>query len=101
MSYIVMEYIPGTTADKLLEYVDNPAWKDAIYGKIAFALHELHRIPVPPRSRPAAVDGGMIRHTLFDDDQAPRHYHTVDQLEQHLNLVRKGLSPAPAAFLDK
>jgi hypothetical protein len=33
------------------------------------------------------VDGGLIRHALFDEAEAPRHYENVDQLELHLNEV--------------
>ncbi|WEW61239.1 hypothetical protein PRK78_006729 [Emydomyces testavorans] len=85
-SYLVMEYIPGKTAAQLLEDTNEPAHKEAIYRQVAFALSELHRIPVPQGSRPAALDGGRIRHSIFDDAEAPRHYQNVDQLEQHLNL---------------
>lgn len=86
-TYIVMEYIPGMSAAQLLEGVEDTAEREAIYRKVAFALHELHRIPVPVDCRPAAIDGGPIWHTLFDEQQAPRHYQSADQLEQHLNLV--------------
>ncbi|KAK3941435.1 hypothetical protein QBC46DRAFT_382684 [Diplogelasinospora grovesii] len=84
-SYIVMEYIPGETAAKLLENVQDSTAKQRVYRGVASALDALYRIPVPLESRPAAVDGGLIRHPLFDEQQAPRHYQSVEQLEQHLN----------------
>ncbi|KEZ43533.1 hypothetical protein SAPIO_CDS4441 [Scedosporium apiospermum] len=84
-SYIVMQYIPGKTADEWLKNIEDLARADSIYSHIAFALSELHRIPVPPGSRPAAINGGKIRHSLFDDQDAPRHYQDVEQLEDHLN----------------
>ncbi|RJE25079.1 hypothetical protein PHISCL_02614 [Aspergillus sclerotialis] len=77
------------TAPGLLESVEDSAEKEVIYRKVGFALHELHRIPIPKNARPAAIDGGPIWHTLFDDQQAPRHYQSADQLEQHLNLWLK------------
>ncbi|KAK2877180.1 hypothetical protein FQN49_001375 [Arthroderma sp. PD_2] len=99
-TYIVMEYIPGKTAAQLLEVpgktavelrkgISDPAKREAIFRLVALGIHELHRIPVPPRSRPTAMDGGLIRHGLFDEQEAPRHYQTIDQLEEHLNLFLK------------
>lgn len=85
--YIVMEYIPGKTAGECLEGIKDPAGVDSVYSSIAFALSELYLIPIPPGSRSAAIDGGKIRHALFDDQVAPRHYQSVAQLEDHLNLV--------------
>lgn len=89
-SYIVMEYVPGKTAGEWLDSIENEDenGRDSIYQQIAFALSELHRIPIPPESRPAAASGGRIRHSLFDLQEAPRHYQNVTQLEDHLNLVR-------------
>lgn len=88
-TYVVMEYIPGRTAAQRLQdtTTNDDAMKDFIYSRIAFALSELHRIPVPQDSRPAAVNGGRIRHELFDDNQASLHYRNISELEQHLDLV--------------
>lgn len=87
-TYLVMEYIPGSTAAQLLEIAKDSAEEtEAIYRKVAFAIHELSRIPIPLDSRPAAIDGDVIWHSLFDERAAPRHYQNVEQLEQHLNLV--------------
>ncbi|KAK2609345.1 hypothetical protein QQS21_002126 [Conoideocrella luteorostrata] len=86
-TYLVMEYIQGKTADQLLQDASNDEKaKDCIYEQIAFALSELHRIPVPEGSRPAAVNGGRIRHELFDDNEAPLHYRNVTELEEHFNI---------------
>lgn len=88
-TYVVMEYVPGRTAAKLLQdAIGDNAMEDSIYAKIAFALSELHRIRVAQDSRPAAVNGGRIRHELFDDNQASLHYRNISELEQHLDLVR-------------
>ncbi|KUL84363.1 hypothetical protein ZTR_06295 [Talaromyces verruculosus] len=88
-TYVVMEYVPGrTAAQRLQDAVEDDAIKDFIYSRIAFALSELHRIPVRQDSRPAAVNGGRIRHELFDDNQASLHYRNISELEQHLDLVR-------------
>lgn len=88
-TYVVMEHVPGrTAAQRLQDAIDDDAMEEFIYAKIAFALSELHRIPVPQDSRPAAVNGGRIRHELFDDNQASLHYRNISELEQHLDLVR-------------
>ncbi|TWU78814.1 hypothetical protein ED733_007311 [Metarhizium rileyi] len=86
-TYLVMEYVRGKTAAQLLQdAADDEVAKDGIYQQIAFALSELHRIPVPDGSRPAAVNGGKIRHEIFDDNEAPLHYRNVTELEHHLNV---------------
>lgn len=89
MTYIVMEYIPGKTAGECLEESPEQSDKETIYRSIALALSELHRIPIPKefQNRPAAVSGGMIRHSIFDCQEAPRHYASVQQLEAHFNEV--------------
>lgn len=83
---IVMEYVPGKTVGQLLKDI-NQADKEDILNKVALSLSELHRIPIAPGARPAAIDGDKIRHKFFDEQEAPRHYENVDQLEEHLNLV--------------
>lgn len=88
VTYIVMEYIPGKTAGQCLKESQDEAAKEVIYRSIALALSELHRIPIPEsRLRPAAVSGGGIRHSVFDELRAPRHYENVQQLEDHINAV--------------
>lgn len=86
-TFLVMEYIPGKTSGQRLQEAESPAEKEHVIGLVASCLSELHRIPIPPGSRPAGVDGGHIRHTLFSDEEAPRHYENVAQLEIHLNEV--------------
>jgi hypothetical protein len=89
LTYVVMEYVPGrTAAQRLQDAVNDDVMRDLVYSRIAFALSELHRIPVRQDSRPAAVNGGRIRHELFDDNQASLHYRNISELEQHLDLVR-------------
>lgn len=85
VSYIVMDYIPGQTMGQLLK--EHPARQQDISKLVAFGLEELMRIPVPPGSRPAAVDGGGILHPLFDMCMAPLDYENVSELETHLNEV--------------
>jgi hypothetical protein len=87
-SYVVMDYVPGKTAGQLLQNLVDNNLRSYIYAQIAVAISELYRIPVPQGSRPAAVSGGRIRHSLFDQGKAPFHYENVAQLQEHLNLVR-------------
>ncbi|KAH8908603.1 hypothetical protein BR93DRAFT_966660 [Coniochaeta sp. PMI_546] len=91
-TFIVMEYIPGKTSAQCLKEAKSPEEKEHIIGLVALSLGELHRIPVAAGSRPAAVDGGRIRHSIFDEQEAPRHYENVDQLEIHLNEFLKVVS---------
>lgn len=51
--YTVMEFVPGKTAEQVLQAADDEATKDRVYKQIAFALSEMHRIPVPDGARPA------------------------------------------------
>lgn len=91
-TYIVMEYIRGDTVgsleDKARESPEQSQEKlDALSRRVAFALDEFLRIPVPLDTPPASVSGGIIRHSVFKDHEAPRPYQNVEQLEQHFNMV--------------
>lgn len=88
-TYIVMEYIPGKTAGQCSKEAQDEEGREMVCRSIAFALSELHRIPIPEehRLRPAAISGGKMRHSLFDDLVASRHYENVQQLEDHINAV--------------
>ncbi|EZF24661.1 hypothetical protein H112_02767 [Trichophyton rubrum D6] len=105
--YIVMEYIPGRSGSQILESSSEPAEREAVHRQVAFMVQELLRIPISPNARPAAIDGGKFTHLIFRDYRASRHYHNVDQLEQHFNLFMKmakrepkiqGLSREPLVF---
>jgi hypothetical protein len=86
-TYIVMELIPGKTAGQRLEQAKTQQESEAVYRLVALALSELHRIPVTPGSRPAAVSGGRIQHSFFDTRSAPIHYLDIQQLEDNINSV--------------
>ncbi|KAL1862581.1 hypothetical protein Daus18300_008541 [Diaporthe australafricana] len=85
--FIVMEYVPGKT---LQQVVDQEGWesqKAALTNSIARAMRLLMSIPVPAGQKPGPVGGGHIRHPLFKDHTSFRDYPSVDELEQHLNIV--------------
>lgn len=86
-SYVVMDYVSGSTVGKLLQETDDPADETALFSRVALALSELHRIPVPAGRPPSGINGGHIRHFLFDDQEAPRKYQSAQELETHLNEV--------------
>lgn len=87
-SYIVMDYIPGKTArDRLDAFKDDHRSQDRVYTQIALAVSELLRIPVPPGTPPMSIHGELIRHPVFDMDEAPRKYDNVQQLEDQINAV--------------
>lgn len=97
-TYIVMEYIRGDTVNSLiLKSHESPEQsreiQEALSRRVAFALEEFLRIPIPSSSPPASVSGGLIRHPLFQQCEAPRAYDNAEQLEQHLNLVSYILRP--------
>lgn len=85
--FLVMGHIAGDTASKRLEEAGSQEETDRIVDLVALSLSELYRIPIAPGSRPAAVDGGRIRHTFFEDQDAPMHYGNVSQLEEHIDKV--------------
>lgn len=85
--FIVMEYIPGRTLQQL---VDQEGWgpqKATLTNSIATAMRLLMSIPVPAGQKPGPVGGGHIRHSLFKDHTSFRDYPSVDELEQHVNIV--------------
>lgn len=89
--FAVMEYIPGMTAGQLLEDIaediDREARQDFVYSKIALALSELLRIPVPSGQKPSSVNEDLIRHSFFEDPECPIFYKSAQQIEDHLNKV--------------
>ncbi|OBT47015.1 hypothetical protein VE00_02483 [Pseudogymnoascus sp. WSF 3629] len=86
-TYIVMEYIPGKTAKQCLGETQDEAEKEKVYRSMAFAVSELHRIPIPKsRRRLAAISGERFRHNIFEFDlQATRHYENTQQFQNHIN----------------
>ncbi|KAI3393673.1 hypothetical protein diail_3853 [Diaporthe ilicicola] len=101
-TYIVMEHICGDTVASLrLKTYESPEQSpdqsremlDGLSRRVAFALDEFLRIPIPSGTPPASVSGGLIRHPIFDDHEAPRAYENVEQLEQHFNMVGYSLLP--------
>jgi len=83
-TYIVMEYIHGQTAAELLR---DRSKRDWIYDLVAKAVTDLIEIPVPEDARPGPVGGGYIHHWFFRDNDAPREYASIDELQHHINKV--------------
>ncbi|POS74242.1 hypothetical protein DHEL01_v207358 [Diaporthe helianthi] len=91
-TYIVMEYIRGETVASLEQKArqspeQSQETLEGLSRRVAFALDEFLRIPVPAGTAPSAVSGGIIKHPVFKDYEAPRPYENVEQLEQHFNMV--------------
>ncbi|KFY28565.1 hypothetical protein V493_02867 [Pseudogymnoascus sp. VKM F-4281 (FW-2241)] len=87
-TYILMEYIPGKTAEECLKEAQDEAQKESIYQSIGSALSELYRMPIPEsrRQRPAAISSEKFRHNIFECYlQAPRHHESTKQFEDHIN----------------
>ena len=93
-TYIVMEYIPGKTATQCLEETQDEAEKETIYRSMAFAVSELHRIPIPEsRRRLAVISGERFRHNIFESHLlATRHYENTEQFQNHINTVSSYLN---------
>ncbi|KAG8156858.1 hypothetical protein KVR01_013271 [Diaporthe batatas] len=118
-TYIVMEYIRGETVGSLERKAreSQPPEQcretlEGLHRRVAFVLDEFLRIPVPAGTPPASISGALIRHPVFGIDQeAPRPYENVEQLEQHFNMfielpgmrrrklpLLRGLSQEPMVF---
>ncbi|ERT02864.1 hypothetical protein HMPREF1624_01167 [Sporothrix schenckii ATCC 58251] len=81
---------------------DDEAEAERVRGIVVHCLNDLIRIPVAAGSRPAAIDGGRIRHDVFDCRVASRHYENVNQLEEHINYpLVKDLEREPMIFLQE
>lgn len=94
ITYIVMQYIPGKTAKQCLEETQDEAEKEKVYRSMAFAVSELHRIPIPESwRRLAAISGERFRHNIFEFNlQATRHYENTQQFQDHMNTVSSYLN---------
>jgi hypothetical protein len=92
-TFIVMEYIRGETVGSLRQKArESPPEQsqemlEGLSRRVAFALDEFLRIPIPSGTPPASASGGLIRHPIFKEHEAPRAYENVEQLEQHFNMV--------------
>ena len=72
--YIVMEYIEGSTCD------------DSDAKLVAAAVQSLIAVR-GPTAKPGPVGGGPIRHRFFVEWKSSMTYHSVQELEQHVNGV--------------
>ncbi|KAH7153356.1 hypothetical protein EDB81DRAFT_882294 [Dactylonectria macrodidyma] len=101
-TYIIMEYIRGKTLAKVME--DREHFKDAhlyYYENTERAMKLFLAFPVPENATPGPYGGGIIRHPLFKDYQAPIEYDSVGMLEKHLNKVSTVVSnAAPTVTLE-
>jgi hypothetical protein len=83
--YIAMEYIDGSICD------------DSDAKLVAAAVQSLITIR-GPTAEPGPVGGGPITHRFFVEWKSPMTYHSVQELEQHINGVSVFLfvSPCPS-----
>lgn len=99
--FILMELVPGTVLAKSVFAC--PAGSlhpiQQCYDLVAEAFQLLRRMPVPPDAAlgPYTPDQALrrIRHPLFNDYRAPVVYRNVDELELHINRVRKTMIKHP------
>jgi hypothetical protein len=94
---IVMEYIEGRTVEDAWPGADDTERAKIVDG-VAGALRALIQIPIGASRVPSAIDGGLIRHRMFSDQLAPRHYENVEQLQEHINLVSTCAQPHLSQF---
>lgn len=94
---IVMEYIEGRTVEDAWAGADHTERAKIVDG-VARALRALIQIPIGASRVPSAIDGSRIRHRMFSDQIAPRHYENVEQLQEHINLVSTCAQPHPLQF---
>jgi hypothetical protein len=77
IGYIVMEYIVAPDCEESLSDVES----------VAEAVRWLIRVPAP-NFVPGPVGGGPAVHPFFYEWASRITYHTVDELQDHLNGVR-------------
>lgn len=87
---ILMEYIDGMTLDDWLE--ENPSERNWVVEQVARAITQMSQFPVPEGAAPGPVGGGHARHHFFRDGVAPRVYHSVEDLQNHMNKVSTSFS---------
>lgn len=87
-TYIIMEYVQGTTLrDLMTDWKSFKANSESYYARVEMALKLLLSLPVPQDTAPGPYGGGIIRHPVFKDSMAPIQYDSVEGLERHLNNV--------------
>ena len=81
MAYLVMERIKLTA---------NPDGED-FHRKVASALQWLRSVTVPDEATIGRLGGGLARHALFKDFEAPLNFSGVEALQKYINAVRHAL----------
>ncbi|KIY48815.1 hypothetical protein FISHEDRAFT_14308, partial [Fistulina hepatica ATCC 64428] len=87
VTYIVMEYIDGTTVGDWLRVHRDDIDRDWIHGEVANAVSQMLGFAVPKDAPPGPIGGGPPRHSFFKDYVAPRSYASVEDLEKHINKI--------------
>ncbi|KAF1736982.1 hypothetical protein CRV24_002597 [Beauveria bassiana] len=84
--YMVMEYVQGKT---LLELAETKSWEEQLQyiDRIAEAVDILLTIPIPAEAAPGPYGGGITRHPLFKDSEAPKIFNDVASLQEHINYM--------------
>ncbi|KAF8650275.1 hypothetical protein AX16_005329 [Volvariella volvacea WC 439] len=78
-AYVVMEYVP------LAASPPNPE-------KVAAMLAWLQGIPLPSGTPVGRLAGGYIRHSFFNDNEAPLAFSSVDAIQRYVNKGYETLS---------
>ena len=87
-SYIVMEYVQGKTIGQLYQNIERfEENSKPYYDKFATGIKLLLSIPVPSDAKPRPCGGGIIKHPLFKDGEAPIRHDSIGMLEEHINTV--------------
>lgn len=84
-SYIVMEFVSGTTFAKRKSTTGKYEQDDI--NAVAAAVRRLVDINMPPGTAPGPIGGGRIGHDFFVDFLSTLEYPTVGHLEDHINAV--------------
>ena len=86
--YLVREYVKRETLQAHgRETEDDSVW-EGLLDEVVDAVRLLLSIPVNSNVPPRPESGGLIKHVLFKDEEAPIEYASVEYIARHLNKVR-------------
>jgi hypothetical protein len=78
-----------------MEYIDAKSTSPTdAPEKVADALQWLYCLPAPPDVVIGPLGGGLARHMLFRDDEAPFLFSSKEAVQRYMNTALEGIPPA-------
>ncbi|KAK4160204.1 hypothetical protein QBC43DRAFT_325846 [Cladorrhinum sp. PSN259] len=97
LTFLIMELLDrAKTLMNQLQTLDDANWEHnerVYFGMVADGIHRLSRMPVPEGATPGPFTQSerRINHIVFKDHEAPIIFPTVQDLEDHLNRIVRGM----------